>query len=230
MFALVFSGEYPTWILITTYVLAAAVEGAIPNLRPNQSGGAVMLYLVVAVSLLQVHDLAFWSRTLVLVRATVTFIAVLLLGLAHILHYGEIFTLFSVTGQLNAEISWTTTLSKYSFGNAISFLWDKAQLGLYWGSIPDDLTFALTAWAAQAFWVATVVALIVRRRVTLVSGLWLLFPLANLLPLLPYRFDSYYPRHIVIIQLGFALSSIVALAQSRHRREPIDHAAQALPQ
>jgi hypothetical protein len=112
----------------------------------------------------------------------------------------------------------------------MSFLWDKAQLGLYWGSIPDDLTFALIAWTAQAFWLATTVALTVRRRVTLVSGLWLLFPLANLLPLLPYRFDSYYPRHIVIIQLGFALSSIVALAESRHRREPINHTAQALPQ
>lgn len=246
VFAVRFAGEYPTWILLTsfvllvshtpqrpsdsTYMLAAAVAGAIPNLRPNQLGGAVMLFLIVAVSLLQMRDLVFWSRTIALARATAIFVAVLLLSLAHNLHYGETFTLFSVTGQLNAESSWTRLLSEYSFGNAMSFLWDKAQLGLYWGSIPDDLTFALIAWTAQAFWVATTVALIVRRRVTLVSGLWLLFPLANLLPLLPYRFDSYYPRHIVIIQLGFALSSIVALAESRHRREPINHTAQALPQ
>jgi hypothetical protein len=246
VFALSFAGEYPTWILLTafvllvshapqrpsdsTYMLAAAVAGAIPNLRPNQLGGAVMLFLIVAVSLLQMRDLVFWSRTIALARATAIFVAVLLLSLAHNLHYGETFTLFSVTGQLNAESSWTRLLSEYSFGNAMSFLWDKARLGLYWGSIPDDLTFALIAWTAQAFWVATTVALTVRRRVTLVSGLWLLFPLANLLPLLPYRFDSYYPRHIVIIQLGFALSSIVALAESRHRREPINHTAQALPQ
>jgi hypothetical protein len=246
VFAVRFAGEYPTWILLTafvllmshspqrpsssTYLLAAAVAGAIPNLRPNQLGGAIMLFLIVAVSLLQMRDLVFWSRTIALARATAIFVAVLLLSLAHNLHYGETFTLFSVTGQLNAESSWTRLLSEYSFGNAMSFLWDKAQLGLYWGSIPDDLTFALIAWTAQAFWVATTVALTVRRRVTLVSGLWLLFPLANLLPLLPYRFDSYYPRHIVIIQLGFALSSIVALAESRHRREPINHTAQALPQ
>ena len=246
VFAVRFAGEYPTWILLTTfvllvshapqrpsdssYVLAAAVAGAIPNLRPNQLGGAVTLFLIVAVSLLQMRDLVFWSRTIALARATAIFVAVLLLSLAHNLHYGETFTLFSVTGQLNAESSWTRLLSEYSFGNAMSFLWDKAQLGLYWGSIPDDLTFALIAWTAQAFWVATTVALTVRRRVTLVSGLWLLFPLANLLPLLPYRFDSYYPRHIVIIQLGFVLSSIVALAESRHRREPINHTAQALPQ
>jgi len=246
VFALAFAGEYPTWILLTafvllmshspqrpsssTYLLAAAVAGAIPNLRPNQLGGAIMLFLIVAVSLLQMRDLVFWSRTIALARATAIFVAVLLLSLAHNLHYGETFTLFSVTGQLNAESSWTRLLSEHSFGNAMSFLWNKAQLGLYWGGIPDDLTFALTAWTAQAFWVATTVALTVRRRVTLVSGLWLLFPLANLLPLLPYRFDSYYPRHIVIIQLGFAISSIVALAESRQRKEPVNRAAQALPQ
>jgi hypothetical protein len=66
----------------------------------------------------------------------------------------------------------------------------------------------------QLIWFSALIIAIVQREKRLRVWTALALPFAYLVPLLPYRFDSYYPRHIVIIQLAFVISGLYSINES----------------
>jgi hypothetical protein len=226
-FAVAVASEYPTWVtlpLVTLALLqmrdsrtpriplvAAVLAGLVPNFRPNQAGGAVALLVIILFLAARRRLDAEGRQWLEVTRIALLFIGVASLSLAHNLHYGETFLPFSSTGQLNADFSWGTLFSGSARGDVLGLVWEKVKLGLYWSGSLDINTLTGAFWLSQLVWSVCVVLLVFRRQISIASALFLLLPLAYLIPLLPYRFDSYYPRHIVIIQIAFAFGAIGAL-------------------
>jgi hypothetical protein len=230
-FAIAFASEYPTWILLTCAVLctsyaatsnsmsallgAAAIAALLPNFRPNQIGGSILLFLITASVGWQLAGPRITQRLSGVLKVLSIFVPVALLSLAHNLHYGETFTLYSTTGNLNADFSWASLFTSGSASESLELIWKKVRLGMYWTSWPtlDDLS--LSFWGSQLVWLVCLIWLISQRRLSTQSAMYLLLPFAYLIPLLPYRFDSYYPRHVVVIQFAFALGAVAALTSSR---------------
>ena len=228
-FAVAIASEYPTWVLLFCAVLcihfaaktesmvslltATAVSALIPNFRPNQLGGSLLLLLLAMLVSWRIGGQTMAARAGAVAKVIAVFTPVALLSLAHNLHYAGSFVLYSTTGNLNSDFSWSSLLTD-SAGESLRLIWDKFRLGMYWTNWPilDDLSFSL--WGSQLVWLGCLAWLLIRRRLGILSLGFLMLPFAYLLPLLPYRFDSYYPRHIVVIQLAFVLGAMAAVATS----------------
>ena len=237
-FAVAVASEYPTWVMLPLVILAmmrlrdapaprlslaiATIAGLIPNFRPNQAGGAAALLVLILFLAARSSHNAHQDRWLEVTRTALLFVGVASLSLAHNLHYGETFLPYSTTGQLNADFSWTSLFSGTGRGNSFGLLWEKLKLGLHWPVTFNVTTLTSAFWLSQLTWLVCAILLVIRRRITLASALYLSLPLAYLIPLLPYRFDSYYPRHIVIIQLAFAFGTIGALHYRKRNEESED--------
>jgi len=148
-------------------------------------------------------------------KVLAVFVPIALLSLAHNLHYAETFVLYSTTGNLNSDFSWTSLFTSGSASESLELIWSKIRLGMYWTNWPtlDDLS--LSFWGSQLVWLVCLIWLISQRRLSTQAAMYLLLPFAYLVPLLPYRFDSYYPRHVVVIQFAFALGAVAALTSAR---------------
>jgi len=230
-FAIAFASEYPTWILLTCAVIltsyaatsnsvsavlgASAIAALLPNFRPNQIGGSIMLLLITASTSWRIEGLRITQRLSGVLKVLSVYVSIALLSLAHNLHYGETFTLYSTTGNLNADFSWASLFTSGSARESLELVWNKVRLGLYWTNWPtlDDLS--LSFWGSQLVWLVCLIWLTSQRRLSTQSSMYLLLPFAYLIPLLPYRFDSYYPRHVVVIQFAFAIGAVAALMSSR---------------
>lgn len=230
-FAVAFASEYPTWILLTcvvvcidhaggsnsmTFVLvAAAIAALLPNFRPNQVGGSIVLALVAVLTSWQLSGPKITHRLAGALKILAVFVPIALLSLAHNLHYAETFVLYSTTGNLNSDFSWTSLFTSGSASESLELIWSKIRLGMYWTNWPalDDLS--LSFWGSQLVWLICLIWLISQRRLSTQAAMYLLLPFAYLVPLLPYRFDSYYPRHVVVIQFAFALGAVAALTSAR---------------
>ena len=230
-FAVAVASEYPTWILLTCAVLctryaatsnsmsallgAAAIAALLPNFRPNQIGGSILLLLIAASASWQLAGPRITQRLSGVLKVLSIFVPLALLSLAHNLHYGETFALYSTTGNLNADFSWASLFTSDSARESLELVWNKVRLGLYWTNWPtlDDLS--LSFWGSQLVWLVCLIWLTSQRRLSTQSAMYLLLPFAYLIPLLPYRFDSYYPRHVVVIQFAFAIGAVAALMSSR---------------
>ena len=60
-------------------------------------------------------------------------------------------------------------------------------------------------------WLLALIRAVFVRSTSLRIWVALSLPFAYLVPLLPYKYESYWPRHIVIIQLAFALSGLFVM-------------------
>jgi len=226
-FAVAVASEYPTWILFAIAILCvdhattmrsapavllvAAIAGVLPNFRPNQIGGSMLLAVIAGITMWQVTQPNMMYRIGGILKVLMIYTSIALLSFAHNLHYGEEFFLYSKTGPLNSDFSWSSLINSDSTTASLTILWDKLRLGMYWTSWPSLDTLSLSFWGIQTFWLASLSWMVVRRQLSYLSSLLMLLPFSLLLPLLPYRFDSYYPRHIVVIQLTFAFGALAAL-------------------
>jgi hypothetical protein len=135
---------------------------------------------------------------------------VMSLSLFHNLYYADSFTLFSASGGLNADFKFIDLLKIASDPLIRNLVFEKLRLALWWNTSETD-TVQLTFWAFQFIWLLGVIRATTSRSKRATIWIALSLPLTYLIPLLPYRFESYWPRHIVIIQLALGLSGMYAL-------------------
>lgn len=218
-FAVNTASEYPTWIL--TFIvfgfllrgelsprLAIALTvlaGLVAQFRPNQVIGACFLFLLVQFELAPDRGIV---QFLTRLRLILVFGTVLSLSLFHNLHYAATFTFFSVTGSLNSDFQITSLFRIFIDEHIRGIVFDKLRSALYWTRQPPSWEVAISFWSFQIMWLVAVIKATGAKCTKPKVWIALILPLTYLVPLLPYRFESYYPRHIVVIQLAFGLSAL----------------------
>jgi hypothetical protein len=229
-FGFVGSSEYPTWIvlfvaagfIISTrsesrawpMVVFALVLGYSIQLRPNQIGGIVMLFVAMLL-LVDRTDVAraigTWGKMLL------AFSAVTLFSLWHNLYYGESFVPFTANAGINHKFSWLDVLGLRSGEDSLSTVWDQLRFMMYWNT-PGNWAWAFLFWGAQLLWIVTIAYRYRRGLLFGARSLYLLIPFGYALPMLKYLMDSYYPRHLVAINLAFLLTALMAWPHSNQTK------------
>ncbi len=221
-FAIHQASEFPTWILLVAFFamimrkdltanqiyLASFLVALSSQLRPNQAIGSIVLLLLL---LMTVRDLAVANRLTISLRTLAIWGITSSLSLLHNLHYAKTMQIFSSTGELNADFKFHELLRTIFSADARSLVFPKIEYALSWTDI--SLLNFRTFLIMQLVWLCALSIVIFKRERRIRIWTALILPFAYLIPLLPYRFDSYYPRHIVIIQLAFVFSGLYAMHQ-----------------
>lgn len=221
-FALHQASEFPTWIIFVAFFalimrkkltvqqvyLSSFLIALSSQLRPNQAIGSLVLLLLL---LMTVRNLDIANRLNVSLKAIAIWGIVSSLSLLHNLHYAKTMQVFSSTGELNADFEFSELFRTLFSADARSLVFPKIEYALSWTdfSLLNFRTFLIM----QIVWLCALVVAILKRERRIRIWTALLLPFAYLIPLLPYRFDSYYPRHIVIIQLAFVFSGLYTIHQ-----------------
>lgn len=216
------SSEYPTWaalLFVTGFIVTtsrearswltvsmAIVLGYSIQLRPNQLGGVVLLFL----ALVLLVDRRDSTRAIATVsKMALAFLAIVLFSLLHNLYYGESFVPFTANAGINYAFSWRDVLGLDQGEAGWSAVWDQARYMMYWNAI-GNYAWALLFWGSQLCWIG-VVAYRLRHRLALrARSLYLLIPFGYAVPMLKYQMTSYYPRHLVVINLSFLCAALMA--------------------
>ena len=226
VFGFLGSSEYPTWtalFLFAGFVLATRTEdrswllvgmslalGYVIQLRPNQIGGVVLLF----VTLLVLVDRREPPRALSTIsKMTFGFVTVVSLSLLHNLFYGESFVPFTANASINYAFSWRDVLGLDSGDGTWGSVWQQWRTMMFWHEATNH-TWALGFWGSQVAWLF-VVAYRTRLHVAFrARSLLLLIPFGYALPMLKYQMGSYYPRHLVVINLSFMCAALMAWPRS----------------
>jgi hypothetical protein len=225
-FGFVGSSEYPTWIalfLVTGFVIATRREsrawllvaislvlGYSIQLRPNQIGGIFMLFVV----LLILVDRSDTTQAISTIgKMTVAFATVTSFSLWHNLHYGESFVLFTANAGINYAFSWREVFGLDPGGSTWAIVLYQVRYMMYW-RVPNNGAWALAFWGSQLLWLCLVAARIRRGLALRVRSLLLLIPFGYALPMLKFQMGSYYPRHLVVINLSFMCAALMAWPRS----------------
>jgi len=80
---------------------------------------------------------------------------------------------------------------------------------LYWNSA-NNWSWALAFWGSQIFWICVLTLRTRRGQLLHAKSLSLLIPFGYALPMLKYQMGSYYPRHLVAINLAFMCAALIA--------------------
>jgi len=223
IFAIHQASEYPTWIILSTFFaliirkeltvtqvyLLSFLAALSSQLRPNQAIGSIVLLLLL---LLKIKDLGIANRFNVSLKTLVVWGITSSLSLAHNLHYAKTMQVFSSTGELNADFTFSELFRSPFSSELRNLVIPKIEFALSWSdqSLLNFRSFHLM----QLIWFSALIIAVVQREKRLRVWTALALPFAYLVPLLPYRFDSYYPRHIVIIQLAFVISGLYSINES----------------
>ena len=220
-FAIVQASECPTWLLtflifgivmngtITprSAIALSALCALIPQFRPNQIFGALCLFILIQ---FEVAGGTTKLQILHRIRMVSVFGVVLSLSLFHNLYYAASFTLFSSSGALNADFTFVELIHIFDDSEFRNFVVDKLRVALWWRNVGLNTT-QLSFWTFQFMWLLALIRAVFVRSTSLRIWVALSLPFAYLVPLLPYKYESYWPRHIVIIQLAFALSGLFVM-------------------
>ena len=216
------SSEYPTWaalLFITGFIVTtsrearswlmvsmAIVLGYSIQLRPNQIGGVVLLFI----ALVLLIDRRDSTRAIATAsKMALAFLAIVLFSLLHNLYYGESFVPFTANAGINYQFSWLDVLGIEDGDATWVAVWDQLRVMMYWNSV-DNWSWALMFWGSQLLWLG-VVAYRLRIGLALrVRSLLLVIPFGYALPMLKYQMGSYYPRHLVVINLAFMCAALMA--------------------
>jgi hypothetical protein len=225
-FGFVGSSEYPTWIvmfLAASFAIATRAEnrtwpmvafalalGYSIQLRPNQIGGVVLMFVMMVLLV----DRSSPERAIGTVsKMTVSFVAVVSFSLWHNLYYGESFVPFTANAGINYQFSWLDVLGFNpgeddrlgNWGTVASQL----RFMMYWNA-PGNLSWATLFWGAQLLWIVAIAYRFRKGLLFRAHSLLLLIPFGYALPMLKYQMTSYYPRHLVAIHLSFLLTALMA--------------------
>jgi len=235
-FGFLVTSEYSSWVLLlgvgyylpdrapehriwVTNMIAATL-GILVQFRPNLIFASSALLLIVLLIKIDRVD----SEQLVrqVVNAVVTFTIVVSLSLIHNLYFGARFVMFT-SQNFNDWVlfSWAEIWQESGFVTTMSTVWSQFRGLMYW-RVPNDASYAIVFWGAQ---VCLILCLFIRKRAGLLrspSTLIATLPLAYVLPMLNFKLESYYPRHLVAVSLLSLVSALViwprntsALAHSR---------------
>ena len=225
-FALAPSSEYTTWILIFVSfgliirgnisqqiaIGATILAGLTSQFRPNQAFGALFLFLLIQSGL----ELSGNSRRVLdRIQLLIVFAVTASLSLIHNIYYGEQFLMFSTTGPVNSNFSYSSLLHIFDDEEAraifLSWLGMNFNYGLH--QTPLSISF----WIFDILWLLAVAQIIRLKNIEVRTWLVLIFPLAYLVPQIPYDIASYYPRHIVATHLAFGLSGLYVLSRQSQK-------------
>jgi len=225
-FGFVGSSEYPTWtvlFLVTGFIIATKREsrawllvamslalGYSIQLRPNQIVGVVLLF----VTLLLLVDRTDATHAISTIgKMAVAFVAVTSFSLWHNLYYGETFVPFTGNAGINYAFSWRDVLGLDPGEATWAIVWDQARYMMYWNPA-GNWAWALAFWGSQLLWLCLVAVRIRRGLALRARSLLLLIPFGYALPMLKYQMGSYYPRHLVVINLSFMCAALMAWPRS----------------
>ena len=217
-FGFIGSSEHPTWVVLfaitgffisrqhesRTWLLVALslVLGYCVQLRPNQIGGIIVIFLVLLTYVERTDRTLAWGN---IARMTTAFGVVVSLSLLHNLYYGESFVPFTANGLINVAFEWTDVLSSGDF----SVVWAQLRIMMYWNSV-GNWAWAGMFWGSQMLWLAVVVLRVQQRQFLRARSLMLMIPFGFALPMLRYQMGSYFPRHLVAINLAFLCAALMA--------------------
>ena len=225
-FALAPSSEYTTWILIfisfgliirgnisqQIAIGATILAGLTSQFRPNQAVGALFLFLLIQ-SDLELRDNS--RRVLDRIQLLIVFAVTSSLSLIHNIYFGGQFLIFSNTGPLNSNFSYSSLLNVFSDDGARAIFLSK--VGFYFNYGLSQTPLSICFWIFDSFWLLAVAQTIWIKNVKFRTWIVLTFPLAYLVPQIPYEVSSYYPRHIVVTHLAFGLSGLYVLSRQSQK-------------
>ena len=221
-FGFVGSSEYPTWIVLfaaASFVVStrsdvrtwpmvafALALGYSIQLRPNQIGGAVLVF----VAMLLLVDRTDFARAIgTISKMVVSFAAVVSFSLWHNLYYAESFVPFTANAGINYQFSWLDVLGISEGSGNWRAVASQLRFLMYWNA-PGNLSWASLFWSAQLLWIAAIAYRYKKGLLLKARSLLLLIPFGYALPMLKYQMTSYYPRHLVVINLAFLLTALMA--------------------
>jgi hypothetical protein len=225
-FGFVGSSEYPTWIVLfvaASFVISNRSEarawpmvafaialGYSVQLRPNQIGGIVLMFVV----MLLLVDRSDKARAIgTASKMIVAFSALVLFSLLHNLYYGESFVPFTANAGINYQFSWLDVLGFNSGEDDRLGTWrtvlSQVRTMMYWNA-PGNWSWAMMFWGSQLAWLVVIGYRFKKGVLLQARSLFLLIPFGYALPMLKYQMGSYFPRHLVAINLAFLLTALMA--------------------
>jgi hypothetical protein len=225
-FGFVGSSEYPTWIVLliaAAFVISTRTEsrgwpmvafalalGYSIQLRPNQIGG---VFLMFGVTLLLVNRTDHTRAIATLSKMVVAFSLVVSFSLLHNLYYAEALVPFTANAGINYQFSWLDVLGIRDGDDTWRTVASQLRFMMYWNA-PGNLSWASLFWGAQLLWIAAIAYRYKKGLLLKARSLLLLIPFGYALPMLKYQMTSYYPRHLVVINLAFLLTALMAWPHS----------------
>ena len=218
--------ELPTWIFLFAFlyllcttkfsvsgvIFLGLIAGLSVNFRPNQSPGWVYLVFVTLIGLIHFEQKratfrgAPWLFVLV---ATISGS----LSLLHNLYYGDSFVLFSTSSGYSRQYSWKIFLDMFFDSSSRQIVFEKIQFltmfspnplprGKHW---PYSNAFQLM----HIVWLLSLLFSLRISRQYSKTAAFALVPFSFLVPMVVYDGSTYFPRHIVIINLAFLFSAVL---------------------
>lgn len=227
--------EYVTWIAVVYIAISlfrkvesdfgiaaiGIVTGLLSVVRTNQVFGMFSLLLIVIV--VRTKEWSFrniWKAAVPILL----FFGAILLPLVHNLYFGHKFAVLPTSGNpANPEYSWSQFLRIFSDEPSRQMAILKLRQFTYTAYFTEGFgfskTLALSFWGFQLLWLVALIRLVlIRCRSTITWMIWL-WPLMFAVPIIPYRLDSYYPRHFVMFNMALGISAIAVLISIYGRQE-----------
>jgi hypothetical protein len=227
--------EYVTWIALVYIAISlfgsvssdfgiaalGLAAGLISVVRTNQVFGMFFLLLIVIVARTKEWSLRNVYKALVPVSL---FIGAMLLPLAHNLYFGHRFVVLPTSGSpTNPEYSWSQFLRIFNDESSRQMATLKLRQFTYTAYFTEGFgfskTLALSFWSFQFLWLVALIRLVMIRCRNAITWMLWLWPLMFAIPIIPYRLDSYYPRHFVMFNLVLGISAIAVLIRLHERQQ-----------
>jgi len=201
-FVIVTTSETRAWLLVgMSIALAYCIQS-----RHNQFFGLTLLF----VALVFLVDGRSLSKRIATVSAMITaFVIVTSLSLLHNLYYGESFVPFSANASINEQFSWLDIFGITDGNASWSSVWQQVRVMMYWNPV-GNWSWALMFWGSQILWVGVLVDRLRRDLILRAQSLLLLIPFGYAIPMLKFQMGSYFPRHLVAINLAFLCTGLMA--------------------
>ena len=218
--------ELPTWIFLFAFlyllcstkfsvscvILLGLIAGLSVNFRPNQSPGWVYLLFLTLIGLVYFdkNRLALKRTAWLFVLAAIFSIS---LSLLHNLYYGNSFVLFSSSGAVAQKHSWKIFFDMFFDADSRKIVLEKLRSLTMFSPLPlpKDKYWPYSN-AFQLMHIVWLLSLLFSLRISrqyLKTAAFALVPFSFLMPMVVYDGSSYFPRHIVIINLAFVFSAVL---------------------
>ena len=228
--------ELPTWILlfVFTYLICTdtfsngrivtlgLIAGLAMNFRPNQLPGWAYLIAVMLFGLILKDQgkLSAKSAPWLFILVTVSSAS---LSLIHNLYYGKSFVPFSSSGPGSQQNSSMIFLEIFYDAEARKVVLDKFRsLTLFTlHPLPKDRFWPYTN-SFQLMHISWLVSLVLACRISrkyFEIAIYAIIPFMFLMPMVMYNASSYFPRHLVIINISFLSSSLLMLFYAQKSRQ-----------
>jgi len=234
-FGFLITSEYTTWIGLlglTAFLISrekeqrvwltnlmAAFTAILIHFRPNIVFVCMSLLFLILMKSHQDNPLYHVRQV---VFAITAFFAILPISLLHNLYYGGRFVPFTEnkaeTVAIHKRFSWTSIWRELGFFDSFALIWEQTRAMMYWGR-PDDPNLAIIFWGSQVTLGFVIVALVRKRELTRSRSLIALLPMTYIAPMLSYKLESYYPRHIVTASLLCLCSAMIILPRDTRSDE-----------